>query len=234
MGFLDDGGRELARKLNRAGLRRRLAADDRDRAAALTRLGQTGWDATIDVSAYGAIGGQLAQLAARAGNLSAGSAKLEKERAEVEAKRQGEVSRFDALHLKAKGAQTAAEAALRAANAAFARKRRGREGSAHRSRCRSQRRARPPRGQAARIEAARAATLGPLDADLKRLREASTTAASERAAVGRDQAERYRELGAALYERRPPEVALAKASASSPRSTNAAPPSRRQSTRRWA
>ena len=210
MGFLDDGGRELARKLNRAGLRRRLAADDRDRAAALTRLGQTGWDATIDVSAYGAIGGQLAQLAARAGDLSAGSAKLEKERAEVEAKRQGEVSRFDAMHLEAKGAQTAAEAALRAANAAFAKETDAvakgplTEAVAARSAERDRLAA-----EAARIEAARAATLGPLDADLNRLREASTTAANERAAVGRDQAERYRELGAALYERRPPEVALA-------------------------
>ena len=53
-----------------------------------------------------------------------------------------------------------------------------------------------------RLDAERKAALQPIDADLERRRQASLAATNDRARVGRDQEERFRDLGAALYDAR--------------------------------
>jgi hypothetical protein len=124
LGFFAEGCREIGRKVDRLGLRRRLAARDRDRQQALMQLGQTAWQSRIDLGAFAEQRGRLEQLDARAGDLSATVTRLAAERAELQARRQAEVDRFDALLAPAKAAQSQADTAMRAARAALAEKER--------------------------------------------------------------------------------------------------------------
>jgi hypothetical protein len=122
LGFLAEGFREVGRKSNRAGLRRQLAAKARERQQALTNLGQTAWQAKIDLSDLADLRSQLEQLDAKAGDLAAAVTKLDADRTALEARRKAEVARFDALLAPAKSAQAAADAALKAARAVLAEK----------------------------------------------------------------------------------------------------------------
>ena len=122
LGFLAEGCREIGRKANRFGLRRRLAAKDQERQQALTQLGQTAWQSKVDLADFADLRGQLEQLDARSGDLSAAATRLDAERADLQARRQAEVARFDALLGPARAAQLEADAALRTARAALAEK----------------------------------------------------------------------------------------------------------------
>ncbi len=123
-GFFTEGCREIGRKANRVGLRRRLATKDRDRQQALARLGQTAWQSKIDLRAFAEQRGRLEQLDARAGDLSETATRLAAERADLQARRQAEVDRFDTLLAPAKAAQSQSDTALRTARAALAEKER--------------------------------------------------------------------------------------------------------------
>lgn len=256
LGFLVDGCREIARKANRMGLRRSLASKDRERAQALTRLGQTAWQAKIDLTDVADLRGRLEQLDVRASDASATATRLDAERADLQSRRATEVARFDALLAPARAAQSDADAATRAARAALAERDaaiRAIEtrvaaltkalsnpgdggGSAADQKQQivaeqkaltdqaatetavkmrlsedvnerdvlSQRRA----AETARIAAEYKAALQPIDADLARLQQASAAAARESATIGRDQRDRFRELGAVVYDRRPADPVL--------------------------
>ena len=121
-GFLVNGFREIGRKSNRFGLRRQLAAQERKRRDALAALGRAAWQAGIDLTAFGPQREQLQKLDARAGELSATAANLEKERTDLEARKQAETARFDGLLQPARAKQAEADAALKAARAALAEK----------------------------------------------------------------------------------------------------------------
>lgn len=259
-GFLVNGFREVGRKSSRFSLRRQLAAQDAKRRDALAGLGRAAWQSGIDLAAFGPQREQLQKLDARAGELSATAARLEKERADLEARKQAEVARFDALLQPARGKQTEADAALKAARAALAEKDRaiqavesslartasdlkkiedavaaaaGQAGApspsaAGRDQLQQQRAAltdqktaeaaaRQPlaaeaarradesakaAGEVTRLEAEKKAALAPIDTDLKRIRQESTGTTRESATVGREQIDRFQDLGVALYDSR--------------------------------
>ena len=212
MRLLVDGWHEVARKAQRFSLRRRLVAADQSRRQALTRLGQTAWQSKIDLTEFAQLRSQIEQIDARAGDLSATAARLEAQRADLQTRRQAEADRFDALLAPAKLAQSQADTALRAARAALTQQ--AAAEPAAKAALASDVEARTAASQrcaaeTARLEAERKAALQPIDAELDRLRQASATARHDRAAVGRDQDARFLDLGAALYERRSAEPALA-------------------------
>ena len=218
-GFLVNGFREIGRKSTRFGLRRHLAAHDRQRKDALAALGRAAWKAGIDLAAFGEQRDRLQTLDARAGELTATAARLEQERAALEARRQAEAARFDALLQPARAKLAEAEAALKAARAALAEQEKAAKAAgaaagtattplaadvAARTAVRTQ-----AAGEVSRLESEKAAALAPLDADLKRVREEASGATRESASVGREQVDRYRGLGLALYDAKTAEPALA-------------------------
>ena len=212
LGLLADGWHEIVRQGQRFGLRRRLAAADQSRRRALTRLGQTAWQSKLDLAEFAQLRGQLEQLDARAGDLSATTARLDTERSELQARRQAEADRFDALLAPARAAQSHADTALKAARAALTQQ--ASADAATKTALTADvdaRTAESRRGAAetARLEAERNAALQPLDAELDKLRQASAAATQHRAAVGLDQDARFLDLGAALHERRAADPALA-------------------------
>jgi hypothetical protein len=212
LGLLADGWREIGRLAQRFGLRRRLAAADQSRRQALTRLGQTAWQSKLDLAEFAQLRGQLEQLDARAGDLSATTARLDAERAELQARRQAEATRFDALLAPARAAQSQADTALQAARAALSQQ--ASADAAAKAALTADVDARTTESrrcaaETARLEAERKAVLQPLDAGLDKLRQASAAATQDGAAVGRDQDARFLELGAAFYERRAADPALA-------------------------
>ncbi len=217
-GFFVNGFREMGRKSNRFSLRRQLAAQDAKRRDALAGLGRAAWQSGIDLAAFGPQREQIQKLDARAGELSATAARLEKERADLDARRQAEVARFDALLQPARAKQTEADAALKAARGALAEKEQAikaagaaapaapadvdaRQGLASEVTKRVDESARAA-GEVNRLEAEKKAALVPIDADLKRTRQESSGATRESAAVGREQTDRFRDLGLALYNAR--------------------------------
>jgi hypothetical protein len=169
--LLTDGWHEIGRRAQRFNLRRVLAAADKRRARALTQLGQTAWQSKVDLSEFAELRSQLEQLDARAGELSATTARLDTERTEVQARRQAEANRFDALLAAARDAKSQAETA--------------------------------------RLEAERKAALQPIDAELDKLRQASAAAARDDATARQDRSALFLELGAALFQRRAADPALA-------------------------
>ncbi len=224
-GFLVNGFGEIGRKSNRFSLRRQLAAQERRRQDALAALGRAAWQAGIDLAAFGPQRDQLQKLDARAGELSATAAKLQKERVDLEARKQAETARFDGLLQPARAKQSEADAALKAARAALAAKEQAikaagaaappapadvdaRQGLSSEVAKRVDESARAA-GEVSRLEAEQKAALVPIDADLKRVRQESTGATRESATVGREQIDRFRDLGLALYDRKPDEPALA-------------------------
>lgn len=227
-GFLANGFREIGRKSDRFGLRRQLAAHDRKRQDALVTLGRTAWQAGIDLGAFSQHRDQLQQLDSRAGELTATAARLEKERTDLEARKQAEAARFDGLLQPARAKQSEADAALKTARAALAEKDKALKASgaagaqapgnaadqAARQLLADELTTRTEAsGKASaevnRLEAEKRAALAPIDADLKRVRQESSGASRESATVGREQVGRLRDLGAALYDGKTSEAALA-------------------------
>ncbi len=223
-GFLVNGFREIGRKSNRFGLRRQLAAQERQRQEALAALGRAAWQAGIDLTAFGPQRQQLQKLDARAGELSATAARLEKERTDLEARKQAETARFDGLLQPARGKHAEADSALRAARAALAEKEKAVQGAGAAASQAADVEARhvlaaevTKRGvestraasEVSRLEAEKKNALAPIDADLKRVRQESTGTTRESATVGRDQLDRLRDLGLALYDKKHTEPALA-------------------------
>jgi hypothetical protein len=204
LGLLGDGWREIGRIAQRLTLGQRLVAIDRSRRQALTRLGQTAWQAKVDLSELAALRGQLEQIDARAGSLSVRVAQLDAERADLQVRREAEANRFDALLAPAKAAQSQADTALRAARAALTQPSATEPAAkaalandvdartAESQRCAA---------EVSRLEAERTAALRPFDTELERLRQVSGAAAHDNAAVGRHRDERFFDLGTALYER---------------------------------
>lgn len=92
-GFLGSGFAELRRKVERLKLRRRLAAQDRERAAALTSLGRRAWDDRIALDAFAAEREALAALDARAGELATTTGALREEALRLEAERAAEAQK---------------------------------------------------------------------------------------------------------------------------------------------
>ncbi len=224
-GFFVNGFHEMGRTSSRFSLRRQLAAQDAKRRDALAGLGRAAWQSGIDLAAFGPQREQIQKLDARAGELSATAARLEKERADLEARRQAEVARFDALLQPARGKQAESDAALKAARAVLAEKERAmkaagaaappapadvdaRQGLASEVTKRVDESARAA-GEVNRLEAEKKAALVPIDADLKRVRQESTGATRESTTVGREQVDRFRDLGLALYDKRHADPALA-------------------------
>lgn len=95
MGFFREGWRELGRKWARNTLRGQLRRQEAERRQALARLGQRAWQEKVDLSGFPELSAQLAQLEARAGELSAASKSLDTDRAGLEEKRRAEAARFD-------------------------------------------------------------------------------------------------------------------------------------------
>ena len=89
-GFLAAGFAELGRKIDRLKLRRKLATQDRERAVALTALGQRAWDERIGLDAHAADRAALEGLDARAGELATTAGALREELARLEAQRKAE------------------------------------------------------------------------------------------------------------------------------------------------
>jgi hypothetical protein len=224
-GFLVNGFREIGRRSNRFGLRRQLAAQERRRRDALAALGRAAWQAGIDLTAFGPQREQLQKLDTRAGELSATAAKLEKERTDLEARKQAETARFDGLLQPARGKQGEADAALKVARAALAEKEKAiqaagtagaqapadveaRQALAAEVAKRGVESSRAA-SEVSRLEAEKKNALVPIDADLKRVRQESTGTTRESATVGRDQLDRLRDLGLALYDKKHAEPALA-------------------------
>ena len=94
--FIREGWRELGRKLERRKLRGKMTQDDRARNTALASLGQKAWEAGINLTDFGDLSSQIRNLEARTGELSSTAKRLEGEKAALEEKRRGEVTRFDA------------------------------------------------------------------------------------------------------------------------------------------
>ncbi len=222
-GFLVNGFREIGRKSNRFGLRRQLAAHDRKRRDALAELGRAAWSAGIDLTAFGEQRDQLQRLDARDGELRATSVRLDKERTDLEARRQAEVARFDGLLQPARARQAESDAALKAARARLAEKDKAiqaagqaaapteaaaRQALAAEVAARNDESAKAA-GEVGRLDGEKKTALVPIDADLKRIRQESSGATSERASVGREQTDRFRDLGLALYDRKSADPALA-------------------------
>jgi hypothetical protein len=224
-GFLVNGFGEIGRKSNRLGLRRQLAAQERKRQDALAALGRAAWQAGIDLAAFGPQREQLQKLDARAGELSATAARLQKERTDLDARKQAETARFDGLLQPARAKQSEADAALKAARTALAEKEQAikaagavappapadvgaRPGLASEVTKRVDESARAA-GEVNRLEAEKKAALAPIDAGLTRVRQESSGATRESATVGREQIDRFRDLGLALYDKKHAEPALA-------------------------
>lgn len=119
MGFLGEGFRELRRKVNRAGLRRQLSAHGRKRQDALTAVGRSAWQAGVDLTEFSANRDKLLALDQRAGQLAAMTSRLQQERADLEARKNEQASRFDAMLTPARQARSQADAALKAAKNAL-------------------------------------------------------------------------------------------------------------------
>src|SRR3990172_1602328 len=95
MGFFREGWRELGRKWERNKRRGQLRRQEAERRQALARLGQRAWKEKVDLSGFPELSAQLAQLEARAGELSVTSKSLDTERAGLEEKRRAEAASFD-------------------------------------------------------------------------------------------------------------------------------------------
>jgi hypothetical protein len=253
-----DAWREIVRKANRLGLRRALTANLRQRAQALTRLGETAWREQIDLTGAAELRSHLQQFDVRARDLSAAAARRGAEQGELESRRAAVVARFDAQLAAARATQADAARVLGAARAALTE----RDGAiraletrlAHlASQVESPGDPPPSSGAAARpreievehrsladqvavetaarprlaadvgaadaesqrcaaetrrIEQERATELRSIDAELDRIRAASNAATRESASLSREQADRYRELGAMLYDERRPDAVL--------------------------
>jgi hypothetical protein len=114
-GFFREGFREIGRKVNRRKLRKQLVGLDRQRNEALAGLGRRAWAAKVDLSAFVDLREQLGGLEARVGELSTRAKTLEEERVALQARRQGEVARFDEQRRPVEEKKREVDAALRAA-----------------------------------------------------------------------------------------------------------------------
>lgn len=122
--FASEGFSELRRRFRRSSLRKQLAALDAQHRAALAALGRTAWVSGLDLSAHAAVRDDIARLVSRAGELAAATQRIGNERAEWQARKQAEDTRFDALLRPVAAAQAEADAAVRTARSALADKER--------------------------------------------------------------------------------------------------------------
>ena len=116
-GFLAAGFAELGRKIDRLKLSRRLAAQERERAVALTALGQRAWDGRIGLEAHAAERAALEGLDARAGELATTAGALRDEVARLEAHRNAEAQRLAQRRKEIETRHEPGERALRENNA---------------------------------------------------------------------------------------------------------------------
>ena len=115
--FLAEGFRELGRKWRRSRLRRDIRKSDEERTAALAALGQRAWDEKIDLAAFPQLRDQLAGLDARAGEISATTARLDTQRAALEADKRAELEKFGSRRSAVEAKKAPVDAALRATRA---------------------------------------------------------------------------------------------------------------------
>ncbi len=115
MGFFREGWRELGRKWERNNLRGQLRRQEAERRQALARLGQRAWQDKVDLAGFPELSAQLAELEARAGELSTASKNLDAERAGLEEKRRAEAARLDAERRAVEEKKRPVDAALAAA-----------------------------------------------------------------------------------------------------------------------
>lgn len=114
-GFFREGWRELGRKRTRSRLRKQLQGLDRERNEAFTRLGQRAWQEKIDLSAFPDLREQLGRLEDQAGELSAASKSLEREKATLDERRAAEVATFDSQRRAVEEKKQPVDTALRSA-----------------------------------------------------------------------------------------------------------------------
>jgi hypothetical protein len=117
MGFLSAGFAELGRKLDRLKLRRKLAAQERERGVALTALGQRAWDERLGLEAHAADRAALEGLDARAGELATTAGTLREEVARLEAQRKAEAQKHAERRKDIETRREPVERALRENNA---------------------------------------------------------------------------------------------------------------------
>jgi hypothetical protein len=115
--FLAEGFRELRRKWRRNRLRSEIRTLDHERTGALTALGQRAWDEKIDLAAFSELRDQLAGLDARAGEISANTARLETQRATLEADKRTELEKFGSRRRAVEEKKAPVDAALRTTRA---------------------------------------------------------------------------------------------------------------------
>jgi hypothetical protein len=248
--FLREGSREIRRKISRKAMRRRLAAEDRQRDEALAHLGGSAWIAQVDLSGLPEIRSQLEELQQRSTGLAATLQQLESDRAALQERRAGCLARFEALRTPAQAGKRDADTALGAARHRLGTLERAvraiegrlaqidailaepepatpvRSGAAREqlhaekgalatqliaeSASREQAAADVGRlniqsqgwaGELTRIDDDHRAALSPIEADLARIDQELRGITQEKAAVGRLQSERFRDLGAALCAR---------------------------------
>ncbi|MFB3902992.1 MAG: HEAT repeat domain-containing protein [Acidobacteriota bacterium] len=244
--FIQDGLRELGRKITRRKLRSRQAALEKQRRKALSQLGRRAWEAKIDLENYADLRDQLHRLDERAGQLAARSGELQAQAASLQSRRAAELARFDQQSRPVLQKKTETDTALRNARARLSETERAI--NSHQARLKwltdeLARTAQTPGGQVprepllaeqkavsdqltavvpvrealaaevnalseesrrlaeeiSRIEAERKSTLAPIEAELRRVQQESQGATREISDVGREQSDRFTELGAALY-----------------------------------
>jgi hypothetical protein len=113
--FLSAGFGEMGRKVDRVKLRAAMRKQDAARAAAMIALGQSAWDGKVDLSAFADLRDRLAGLDARAGELSATSSNLDKEKAALDAERRAELDTFSASRKAVEEKKKPVDESLRAA-----------------------------------------------------------------------------------------------------------------------
>jgi hypothetical protein len=115
--FLAEGFRELRRKWARNRLRSEIHRQEGERVAALTALGQRAWDEKIDLAAFPELRDQLAGLDTRAGEISATTARLDTQRASLEADKRSELEKFGARRSAVEERKAPVDDALRTTRA---------------------------------------------------------------------------------------------------------------------
>ncbi len=114
-GFLREGFRELGRKLDRNKLRNQSQKLDRERGEAAMRLGEQAWREKTGLEEFAALRDQLEGLEARAGDVNAAQAKLQEEKAALDARQRDETAKYDALRKEVEGRKRPVDEALAAA-----------------------------------------------------------------------------------------------------------------------
>lgn len=95
-GFLREGFHELGRKLDRRKLRNQSQKLDAERRDAAMRLGECAWREKVGVAEQPGLKAQIEALESRAGAVAATGAKLQQEKAALDARERDERAKYDA------------------------------------------------------------------------------------------------------------------------------------------